>query len=601
LSKTTVNTTTMEITRVFDILELYKTTFKKEDVLSAKENKQWVKHSSEDLLNNVNHVSNGLLALGLTKNDKVAIIANNRPEWNFCDYGCQQVNIVTVPIFPTISNTDLQFILNHGEVTTIFISDKSIYAKLVSIEKEIPNVKHIICFSPVDGLLSFADFLELGKKNPQPDKISEIKKSITPAHLLTILYTSGTTGTPKGVMVSHNNLVSNILACQGFAPFNSTWKALSFLPLNHVYERMVSTLYLYKGISIYYAEGLETIGDNLKEIQPQIFVSVPRLIERVYEKITATGEKLTGTKRKIFDWSMRLANKYELNNKNGIWYKIQHKIADKLVYSKWRAAVGGKLVCIASGGAALNPKLERIFLCANIICLQGYGLTETCVVVSVNRYGEDNIRIGTCGPVIEGVTVKIAEEDGEILVKGPNLMQGYFKNPEATAEVIDNEGWFHTGDVGTFIEGRFLKITDRKKEIFKTSSGKYIAPLMIENKIKESRFVEQSMVVGENQKFASAVIVPSFINFKEYCKDHQIPWTTNEEMSRHDELKRLINEHIKAMNKSLAPFEQLKRVAILSKDWTVEGGELTPKMSLKRKIIKEKNTDAINKIFAVED
>ncbi len=591
----------MEITRVFDILELYKTTFKKDDVLSAKENKQWKKHSSDDLINHTNSVSFGLLSLGLTNKDKVAIISNNRPEWNFCDYGCQQANIVTVPIFPTISNTDLQFILNHGEVTTIFISDKSIYAKLMAIEKDIPNVKHIICFTPVEGLMSFVDFLELGKKNALPEKLAEIKKSILPSDLLTILYTSGTTGTPKGVMVSHHNLVSNILACQGFAPFSSTWKALSFLPLNHVYERMVSTLYLYKGISIYYAEGLETIGDNLKEIQPQIFVSVPRLIERVYEKITATGEKLTGTKRKIFDWSMRIANQYELNNKNGFFYKIQHKIADKLVYSKWRAAVGGKLVCIASGGAALNPKLERIFLCANIVCLQGYGLTETCVVVSVNRYGEDNIRIGTCGPVIEGVTVKIAEEDGEILVKGPNLMQGYFKNPEATAEVMDSEGWFHTGDVGTFVEGRFLKITDRKKEIFKTSSGKYIAPLMIENKIKECRFVEQSMVIGENQKFASAIIVPSFANFKEYCKDKGIAWTTNEDMSSHEDLKKLINDHVKVMNKTLAPYEQLKRVGILSKEWSIEGGELTPKMSLKRKIIKEKNMDAINKIFAVED
>jgi long-chain acyl-CoA synthetase len=591
----------MEITRVFDILDLYKTTYKKEDVLSAKENKQWRKYSSDDLIAKTNSVSYGLLSLGLTDKDKVAIISNNRPEWNFCDYGCQQANIVTVPIFPTISNTDLQFILNHGEVTTIFISDKSIYAKLVAIEKEIPNVKHIISFNPIEGVMSFADFIKLGEQNANPEKLNDIKKSILPSNLLTILYTSGTTGTPKGVMITHHNLVSNVTACQGFAPFSSTWKALSFLPLNHVYERMVSTLYLYKGISIYYAEGLETIGDNLKEIKPQIFVSVPRLIERVYEKITATGEKLTGFKRKIFDWSMRIANSYELNNKNGLWYKIQHKIADKLVFSKWREAVGGNLVCIASGGAALNPKLERIFLCANIVCLQGYGLTETCVVVSVNRYGEDNIRIGTCGPVISGVTVKIAEEDGEILVKGPNLMLGYYKNPEATAEVMDSEGWFHTGDVGTFIEGRFLKITDRKKEIFKTSSGKYIAPLMIENKIKECRFVEQSMVVGENQKFASAIIVPSFVNFKEYCKDHNITWTTNEEMSSHEELKKLINEHVKLMNKSLAPFEQLKRVAILSKEWSIEGGELTPKMSLKRKIIKEKNIDAINKIFAVED
>ncbi len=591
----------MEITRVFDILELYKTTYKKEDVLSAKENKQWKKYSSDDLITKTNSVSYGLMSLGLTDKDKVAIISNNRPEWNFCDYGSQQANLVTVPIFPTISNTDLTFILNHGEVTTIFISDKSIYTKLVAIEKEIPNIKHIISFNPIDGVMSFADFIKLGEQNANPQKLAETKKAILPSNLLTILYTSGTTGTPKGVMITHDNLVSNVTACQGFAPFQSTWKALSFLPLNHVYERMVSTLYLYKGISIYYAEGLETIGDNLKEIKPQIFVSVPRLIERVYEKITATGEKLTGFKRKIFDWSMRIANTYELNNKNSLWYKIQHKIADKLVFSKWREAVGGNLVCIASGGAALNPKLERIFLCANIVCLQGYGLTETCVVVSVNRYGEDNIRIGTCGPVISGVDVKIAEEDGEILVKGPNLMMGYFKNPEATAEVMDSEGWFHTGDVGTFIEGRFLKITDRKKEIFKTSSGKYIAPLMIENKIKECRFVEQSMVVGENQKFASAIIVPSFVNFKEYCKDHNITWTNNEEMSAHEELKKLINDHVKVMNKSLAPYEQLKRVGILSKEWSIEGGELTPKMSLKRKIIKEKNIDAINKIFAVEN
>lgn len=591
----------MEITRVFDILELYKSQYNKEDVLAAKVNKQWKKYSSDDFVNYSNYVSYGLLALGLKDTDKVAIVSNNRPEWNFCDFGCQQANIVTVPIFPTISNHDLQFIINHAEVKTIFISDKAIYAKLVAIEKEIPLVKHVISFNPIEGLMSFHDFLELGKKNAVPEKIDQIKKSIVPDQLMTILYTSGTTGVPKGVMISHRNLTSNVLACQDFAPFASWWKALSFLPLNHVYERMVSTLYLYKGISIYYAEGLETIGDNLKEIQPQIFVSVPRLIERVYEKITATGEKLTGTKRKIFDWSMRIANRYELNGKNGWWYGIQHKIADKLVFSKWRAAVGGKLICIASGGAALNPKLERIFLCANIVCLQGYGLTETAVVVSVNRYGEDNIRIGTVGPVIEGCEVKIAEEDGEILVKGPNVMMGYYKNEEATKEVMDAEGWFHTGDVGTFVEEKFLKITDRKKEIFKTSSGKYIAPLMLENKIKECRFVEQSMVVGESQKFASAIIVPSFHNFKEYCKDKNIPWTTNEEMSNHAELHRIIHEHIKTMNKSLAPYEQLKRCEILHKEWSIEGGELTPKMSLKRKVIKEKNMDAIHKIFAVED
>jgi long-chain acyl-CoA synthetase len=591
----------MEVTRLFDILDLYKDTYTKEDLLCAKENKQWKKYSSNDFINRTNWVSYGLFALGLNENDKIAIISNNRPEWNFCDFGCQQANMITVPIFPTISDHDLQFILNHAEVKAVFISDKLIYSKLAAIEKEIPLVKYVISFNPIEGIMPFSDFLELGKKYPVPEKTEQIKAAIKPEDMMTILYTSGTTGTPKGVMISHKNLVSNLKACQFLAPFQLNWRALSFLPLNHVYERMISMLYLYKNVSIYYAEGIETIGDNLKEIKPQMFVSVPRLIERVYEKITATGEKLTGFKRRIFDWSLQIAHRYTLPNTNGLWYNIQRKLADKLVYSKWREALGGELVCIVSGGAALNPKLERVFLCAGITCLQGYGLTETAVVISVNYYGGDNIRIGTVGPVVEGTEVKIAPEDNEILVKGPNIMLGYYKNPEATKEAIDVEGWFHTGDVGAFVEGRFLKITDRKKEIFKTNAGKYIAPLMIENKIKESRFVEQSMVVGENQKFASAIIVPSFANFKEYCKDNDIPWTTNEEMSQNEALKKIINEHIKLVNKSLAPYEQLKRVALLRKEWTVEGGELTPKMSLKRKVIKEKNTKVIAGIYENED
>lgn len=591
----------MEIKRVFDILDLYKTKYKKTDILAGKVNKQWVKYSSDDFVNYSNYVSYALLHIGITGADKVAIISNNSPEWNFCDFGCQQANIVTVPVFPTISNSDLEYIINHAEVKAIFISDKNIYAKLVQVEKNIPTVKHVISFNEIEGIMSFSEFLELGKKHQNEVMLDAIKSKIKPEDLLTLLYTSGTTGVPKGVMVSHHNLVTNVIATQNLAPFDSWWKALSFLPLNHVYERMVNALYLYKGVSIYYAEGLETIGDNLKEIQPQVFVSVPRLIERVYEKITATGEKLTGIKRKIFDWSIRLALAYEGEGRNNWWYESQRKLADKLVYSKWREAVGGKLVCIASGGAALNPKLERVFLCAGIVCLQGYGLTETCVVVSVNSFGDDNIRIGTVGQVINNTQVKIAEEDGEILVKGPSVMMGYYKNEAATKETIDEDGWLHTGDVGTFVENRFLKITDRKKEIFKTSAGKYIAPLMIENKIKECRYVEQSMVVGENQKFASALIVPSFANFKEYCKDNKINWTTNEEMCKHGDLKKIINDHIKTINRTLAPFEQLKRCEILSKEWSVEGGELTPKLSLKRKIIKEKNADAIARIFAVED
>ncbi len=596
----------MNITRVFDILELHKGTYQKDDLLCSKVNlppgqvgKQWKKYSSNDFVHYSNLVSSGLLSLGLDKDDKVAIISGNRPEWCFVDYGCQQTGIVTVPIFPTASNHDLKFILNHAEVKVIFIDDKNVYAKLAAIEKEISGVKHVISFNKLEGVACFFDFIEAAGKHIPIEKIDAIKKTITPHDLLTILYTSGTTGIPKGVMISHNNLVQNVISIQDFAPFASWWKSLSFLPLNHVYERMLITLYLYKGISTYFAEGFETIGDNLKEVQPQIFVSVPRLIERVWEKISAAGEKLTGVKRKLFDWSVRLALKYEPDGVNGPFYEMQRKIADKLIYSKWRGAIGGKLVCLASGGAALNPKLERIFLCANIVVLQGYGLTETCVVVSVNHFGKGNIRIGCVGPVINNVEVKIAEEDGEILVKGPSIMLGYYKNKEATDEVMDAEGWFHTGDVGKF-EGRFLKITDRKKEIFKTSAGKYIAPLAIENKLKECRFIEQSMVVGEGQKFASALIVPNFINFKEYCKQNNIEWKDNATMSQQPELKNIINDHIKRVNDSLAPFEQLKRCEILKNEWTIEGGEVTPKLSLKRKVIKEKNLDLINKIYALE-
>jgi long-chain acyl-CoA synthetase len=591
----------MEVTRVFDILDLYKTQYKKDDLLCSKENKQWKKYSSDDLIDFANQTAHGLINLGLSRNDKVAIIANNRPEWVFADYGCQLAGIVTVPIFPTASNHDLKFILNHAEVKAVFISDKKIYAKFIELEKEIPTVKHIIAFDKVDGLLQYSDFIGSAKQKPQTEKVDAVKREITPEDLLTILYTSGTTGTPKGVMISHQNLAKNVTDCQNFAPFASWWKALSFLPLNHVYERMLITLYLYKGISVYFAEGYETIGDNLKEIQPQIFVSVPRLIERVYEKICSAGEKLTGFKRFMFDASIKIAERYETNGANGLVYELKRKIIDKLVYSKWRAAVGGKLVCLASGGAALNPKLERIFLCAGIKVLQGYGLTETCVVVSVNRFGPDNIRIGTVGPLLDGVQVKIAEEDGEILVKGKSVMMGYYKNPEATAEVFDKEGWFHTGDVGKFVEDKFLKITDRKKEIFKTSAGKYIAPLAIENKLKECRYIEQCMVIGESQKFASALIVPNFVNFKEHCKANGIEWKDNYHMSQHPDLKKMINEHVKQMNKTLAPYEQLKRCEILTKEWGIDSGELTPKLSLKRKIIKEKNNEAIKKIFEVEE
>jgi long-chain acyl-CoA synthetase len=588
----------MEITRVFDILDALKKNSDKPDVLNCKENKKWVHYSVADFAKHVDEVSAGLLAIGLQKGDVVAIMSNNRPEWNFVDYGAQQVAVTTAPIFPTVGYDDLKYILNHSEAKAIFISDKSIYQKLAAMEDQLPHLKHLFSFNPVEGVKHFSELLEMGKKNPEQAKIENIKKSVTENDLYTLLYTSGTTGHPKGVMISHKGILSNVMAVRYLAPFEKHWKALSFLPLNHVYERVLNTLYLYHGVSIYYAENFETIGDNCREIHPQIFVAVPRILERVLEKICAAGDKLSGFKKKIFDLSLRLAENYELNGANGFWYEFQRKICDILVYSKWRAAIGGKIVCVVSGGAALNPRIERIFFCAGITLLQGYGLTETSVVVAVNHFGKDNIRFGTVGPVVEKVQVRIAEEDGEILMKGPSLMMGYYKNPGATAEAIDSEGWFHTGDVGLFLENKFLKITDRKKELFKSSAGKYISPVALENKLKESKFIEQCMVVGEGQKFASAIIIPNMLSFKEYCEQNNMEWEGTQQMFNSAALKKLINDHIGQMNKTLAPYEQLKRCQLINAHWTVESGEITPKLSLKRKVIKEHHQAVIEKIFA---
>jgi long-chain acyl-CoA synthetase len=585
----------MEIRRVFDIVELLKTQ-KKSDLLNAKENKKWRNYSTDDFIESLNAVSNGLLHLGLESGDKVAIISNNRPEWNFVDYGCQQVDIVTVPIYPTISISDLKFILNDAQVKAVFFSSKDIYKKLAVIESEIPSVKNVFSFNAIEGVPHFSQFLEAGKNNLQVEKIEKMKARIDPKKLFTILYTSGTTGVPKGVMLSHENILSNVTACFPLAPFASWWKALSFLPLNHVYERMVNTLYLRMGISIYYAEGLETIGDNLKEIQPQVFVSVPRLIERVYDKLLSAGEKLTGWKKKLFFNAVDFALQYD-PQKISFLGNIKRKLFDVLIYSKWRAALGGKVVCIASGGAALQPRLGRVFHCAGIPVLEGYGLTETSPVIAVNCYEPQNTRIGTVGPVIKNSEVRIAE-DGEILVKGPGVMLGYYNNESATREMIDEEGWLHTGDIGTFVEDRFLKITDRKKEIFKTSSGKYIAPLMIENKIKECRFVEQCCVVGEGEKFASALIVLSMDYVKEWCSKNQYAVPQPEQAVSHEGIRKEVGQFIREMNKSLAPYEQIKKQELIAEPWTVEGGEMTPKLSMKRKVILKKHEAELKKIFS---
>ena len=586
----------MSVTRIFDIIPQLLEKYNKPNALAAKENGKWVEYSTQQFADSVNYLSYGLFNLGIEREDKIGIISNNRPEWNFADYAIQQSGCVSVPIYPTISENDLNFIFSDAKIKYVFVSTVDLYNKVKAVAVNCPSVKGIYTFNKVEGAKHWTELLNDGIKNPREKEIEAIKSTIKPNDLFSILYTSGTTGNPKGVMLSHNNLISNSIACKVLCPFAADWKALSFLPLNHVYERMLNTLYLYLGVSIYYAESIDAVGENLKEVKPQIFVTVPRLLEKVYDKIIAKGAELSGMKKMIFFWAVNLGLRFELNGANGWWYELQLKIANKLVFSKWREALGGNIVAVASGGAALQPRLARVFNAARIPCLEGYGLTETSPVIAVNNFTPNSICFGTVGPVIEHVTVSFAE-DGEILVKGPNVMLGYFNRPDATAESIDKDGWFHTGDIGEFVDNRFLKITDRKKEIFKTSGGKYIAPVMIENKLKESPFIEQVMVIGENEKYASALIVPAFAYLKEYCKRHNIEFTSNEALIQNPEIKARIVEEVEKVNKQLAHYETIKRPELLAREWTIDKNEMTPKLSLKRKIIMTANKDLIAKIY----
>ena len=584
--------------RLFDLLSRYADHFDKEDALGAKENGQWVKYSTRQYIDYSNNISYGLLNIGVQKGDKIALIANNRPEWNFADMGIMQTGAVNVPIYPTISENDLVFILNDAEVKYIFVSSQEIYDKVNKVKNQCPSIKEIYSFNKINGVKHWLELVESGKQssNLLADKLGEVKASITDTELATLLYTSGTTGNPKGVMLSHSNIVSDFYAVRNLPPLDPESRVLSFLPLNHVYERMLTYLYMYKGASIYYAESLETIGDNIREIKPHVFSAVPRLLEKVYDKIVAKGNELTGIKRKLFFWALNLGLRYEFDGRNGIWYEIQLKIANKLIFNKWREALGGNVRAIVSGGAALQTRLARVFSAARIPVLEGYGLTETSPVIAVNNLEHGGRRFGTVGPVIEGVEVKIAD-DGEIVVKGPNVMMGYYKRPDLTAEVIDSEGWFHTGDIGILEDGKYLKITDRKKEIFKTSGGKYIAPQIIENRLKESLFIEQVMVVGENEKFASALVVPAFHYLKEWCEKNRIAYVSDEEIIKNKDIQKRIQEEVNKVNKSLAQFESIKKIELLPYEWSIERGEMTPKLSLKRKVIWEANKQLIDKIY----
>lgn len=588
----------MQVTRTFDLLERYAENFVVEDALAVKRNRKWEKFSTQEYIDNSHYFAYGLMELGFQAGDKIATVSNNRPEWNFIDMGLALGGYVHVPIYPTISEEEYSYIFENSEAKLLILSDKQLYKKLKTLAEAAPSIEKIFCINEVEDVLNWIEILDLGKNSEAKHKaaLQKIKNSIDPKDLVTIIYTSGTTGNSKGVMLSHENLVSNFIATAPVQPMEFGHKVLSFLPLCHVYERMMNYHFQYKGLRIYYAENMGTIADNLKEIKADGFNTVPRLLEKVYDKIIAKGKDLSGIKKQIFFWAVNLGLRYELNGANGWFYEQKLKLARKLVFSKWKDALGGKVEVIVSGGSALQPRLARIFHAAGMKVMEGYGLTETAPVIAVNHAFYPNIRFGTVGPVIEGVEVKIAE-DGEILCKGPNVMMGYYKAPELTAEVIDKDGWFHTGDIGVLEDEKFLKITDRKKEMFKLSSGKYVAPQAVENKFKESIFIEQIMVVGENEKFASALISPNFNHLHFWASKHKIHYRDNIELVRKPEVVARYQKEVNMVNKRISLTENVKRFRIVCEEWSPQTQELSPTLKLKRKRIYKKYDHILKEIY----
>lgn len=584
-----------DITRLFDFPYHQLETYNLEKAFTTKYNGNWVSISTQEYINQANAISRGMVRLGVNPNDKIAVISStNRTEWNVLDIGILQIGAQNVPIYPTICKEDYEYILNHSEATYCFASDKEIVDKLNAIKGN-TKLKGVYTFDDVSGESNWKDVLELGKDESNQDVVDDRKKQVKPNDLATLIYTSGTTGTPKGVMLSHNNIVSNVLDSEKRVPFDyGKSKSLSFLPVCHVFERMILYLYQFCGVEIYFAESIEAMSDNLKEVKPNVMTAVPRLYEKVYDKIVAKGSDLSGIKKALFFWAIDLGLKYEPYGANGWWYERQLKLARKLIFSKWQEGLGGNLELMVSGSAALQPRLTRVFAAAGMPIMEGYGLTETSPVISVNDQRNHGFKIGTVGRVIDNVDVKIAE-DGEILVKGPNIMQGYYKDPEKTDEVMTGD-YFHTGDIGEIDSDGFLKITDRKKEIFKTSGGKYVAPALLENEFKQSRFIEQIMVIGEGEKMPAALIQINYEFVEEWAKRHNIEFSADS-IRENQKLKDRIQEEIDSANKKFGKWEQIKKFEITPDVWSIDDGHLTPTMKMKRKIIKEKYHDLIEKIY----
>jgi long-chain acyl-CoA synthetase len=580
----------MEIKRLFDCIEHQLKHFPQEDMLAAKENGVWRKYSTQEIATTVNQLSAGLLTLGLSGrdytpegSDKIAIISSNRPEWLTADLAAQQIGVIWVPVYPTTNPLELKFILNDASVQYMFASNQELYDKVMSIKAEVPCLKEVYTFDHIAGAKHWTSLLN--KDADLLNQVEVIKKEIPVEQVATFIYTSGTTGTPKGVMLTHKSIYFNLQSGKKSFPFPDApdQKVLSFLPLNHIFEKVASYIYMYSGMSIYYAESLETIGDNLKEIKPDGFSTVPRLLEKVFEKIMITGESLTGVKRKLFFWAVALGEQYDNLNQGSWWYRTQLKLANKLIFVKWREALGGNVKFIVTGGAACQVKLLRIFNAAQIPVYEGYGPTENSPIISINLRTPGGTKYGTVGHVISGVDYKL-EPDGEICVAGPSVMKGYYKRPDLTAETIIN-GWLHTGDIGQVIDGKYLKITDRKKELFKTSGGKYVAPQPIENKMKESPFIEQIVLIGDNKKFVSALIVPGFTKLKDWAKQHGIEYTSNEDIIKNSMVVTMIQDIVDQYNQLFNQVEQVKRFTLIPREFTIDKGEMTPKLSIRRKVI----------------
>ncbi|WP_318309001.1 AMP-dependent synthetase/ligase [Flagellimonas crocea] len=584
------------VTRLFDFPYYQLEKYPLEKSLVTKSDGTWIATSTKEYIDKANAISRALLRMGFKPNDKIAVISmTNRTEWNIVDIGILQIGAQNVPIYPTIAEEDYEYILNHSEAKICFVSCEEVFEKVKAIQSKVKNLKDVFSFDQLSDCKNWSEVLEMGADTSNQEEVEKLKESVTPDDLATLIYTSGTTGRPKGVMLSHNNIVSNVLCSQPRVPFETEGVALSFLPVCHIFERMILYLYQYCGVEIHFAEGLDKISDNIKEVKPTVMTVVPRLLEKVYDAIIAKGALLTGIKKKLFFWAVEVGLKFEPYGANGWWYEQKLGLARKLIFSKWKEGLGGNLSVMVSGSAALQPRLARVFAAADMPVMEGYGLTETSPVIAVNDQRNKGWKIGTVGKMIDEVEVKIAE-DGEILCKGPNVMMGYYKDPEKTAEVMTG-AYFHTGDIGEIDAEGFLRITDRKKEMFKTSGGKYVAPQLLENRFKQSRFIEQIMVVGEGEKMPAALIQPNFEFVREWAKRHNIDVGSNEELVKNEKVIARMQEEVDWANQEFAKWEKVKQFRLTPDVWSVEDGHLTPTMKLKRKPVKEMYLDLYNDIY----